>query len=266
MKNNKYKIVVLADLKKSTSATLKSTISLAKMIDAEVHFFHVKSASDVVERENQLSAMRAINHDYTATDKKIKKIIQEVSDNHQISINYSFAFGNVKHELASYIEEMQPNIIVLGKKKSSLINLGGDKIIQFILKQFDGPILIADTNNCLQPNEKLSLGMLNNVDSIFDASSLSEALLSNTEQPIKSFKIVNKSSEIGTTNNSNSIDTIQYIFEENDNTIENLSNYILKNNINLLCIDRSESDAKTTTQNVKSIIKKLDVSLLLTGK
>ncbi|CAH8287355.1 nucleotide-binding universal stress UspA family protein [Mariniflexile fucanivorans] len=269
MKKNKYKILILADLKKSTSSTLQSTVSLAKMIDAEVDFFYVKSASDVVERENQLSAMRAINHDYTATDKKIKKIVKTIADEHQININYSFVFGNVKHEIASYIEQKQPDIIVLGKKKNNLISLGGDKIIQFVLKQFDGTILIADANNTLEPNEKLSLGVLNSIEPLFN-SSLAEDLFAHMQEPIKSFKIVEKSKTSEETNLSANSNTIEYVFEENDNTISNLSNYLTKNNINLLCVNRhedpSKSKSKTATQNMKLIVNNLHVSLLLTGK
>ena len=248
MKKNKYKIVVLADLKKSTSTTLQSTVSLAKMIDAEVDFFYVKSASDVVERENQLSAIRAINHDYTATDKKIKKIVQTISDEHQININYSFAFGNVKHEIASYIEENQPDIIVLGKKKNNLISLGGDKIIQFVLKQFDGTILIADADNTLDPNKKLSLGVLNSMESMLN-SGLAEDLFAHTQQPIKSFKIVEKSKASDEANLPANSNTIEYVFEENDNAISNLSNYISKNNINLLCVNRQEDNLKRQIKN-----------------
>jgi nucleotide-binding universal stress UspA family protein len=269
MKKNKYNILVLADLKKSTSTTLKSTVSLAKMIDAEIDFFYVKSASDIVERDNQLSAIRAINQDYTATDKKIKKIIQSVAGNHQININYSFAFGNIKNEISSYIKEKQPDIIVLGKKKNNLLNLGGDKIIQFVLKQFSGTILIADANNTLELDEKLSLGVLNNIETTL-STSLAQDLLAHTQTPIKSFKIVKKPKVLEETNFSTNINTIEYVFEENDNTITNLSNYISKNNINLLCIDRlengSKNTSKTTTQDIKSIIKKLNVSLLLTGR
>ncbi|WP_308993221.1 universal stress protein [Mariniflexile litorale] len=269
MKKNKYKILVLADLKKSTSTTLKSTISLAKMIDAEVDFFYVKSASDVVERDNQLSAIRTINHDYTATNKKIKEIIQAVSENHQININYSFAFGNIKHEIGNYIKEKQPDIIVLGKKKNNLINLGGDKIIQFVLKQFNGTILIADAHNTLEPNEKLSLGVLNNIETMLN-STFAEDLMAHTQEPIKSFKILEKSKVLNKANFSTNINTIEYVFEENDNAIDNLSNYISKNNINLLCVDRLKNDSKNkskeTIHDVKSIIKKLNVSLLLTAK
>lgn len=268
MKKKKYKIVVLADLKKSVSSTLKSAVILAKMIDGEISFFYVKNAANVVERDNQLSAIRTINHDYTATDKKIKEMVESVSNEYQVNIDYSFVFGNVKHEIDDYIKEKKPDIIVLGKKKSSALNFVGDNITKFILKQYNGLIFIADANNTLEPNGKISLGVLNNMETLLNTS-LAQDLLAHTQKPIKSFKIVEKSDILDDVNGSSEISTIDYVFEQNDNSINNLSNYITKNNINLLCLDRMNKSSKTQSssakKDIKAIINKLNVSLLLTG-
>lgn len=268
MKKNKYKIVVLADLKKSVSSTLKTAVSLVKMIDGEISFFYVKNASNVVERDNQLSAMRSINHDYTETDNKIKKMVESISNEYQIHINYSFVFGNVKHEIDDYIKQKKPDIIVLGKKESNPLSLVGDNMAQFVLKHFDGTILIADAKNTLEPYDKISLGLLNNMETLLNTN-IAEDLLANTQTPVKSFKIVKKSGVLNDANVASQIDTIDYVFEQNDNSIKNLSNYISKNNINLLCLDRMKKSSKNKSNPVKQDIKdiiKLDVSLLFTGK
>ncbi|MBP0904738.1 universal stress protein [Mariniflexile gromovii] len=264
MKKNKYNIVVLADLKKSVNTTLKSAVSLAKMIDGEVSFFYVKNAAKVVDRDNQLSAIRSINHDYTATDKKIKKIVESVSSEFQVPINYSFSFGNVKHEIDDYIKENKPDIIVLGKKTSNSLNLIGDNITKFVLKQYHGTIFIADTNNILDPNNKISLGVLNNTETLLNTS-IAEDLLVYAQKPIKSFKIVDKSDTLDEVNSASEINTIDYVFEQNDNSIDNLSNYITKNNINLLCFDRMEEKSNAAKKNIRAIINKVNVSLLLPG-
>ncbi len=61
---------------------------------------------------------------------------------------------------------------------------------------------------------------------------------------------------------------MEYVFEENDNTIKNLSNYLSKNNINLLCFDRGHRNTKNNTNSIKTnindVIRNLNVSLLLT--
>ncbi|MFG6685076.1 universal stress protein [Mariniflexile sp. HNIBRBA6329] len=267
MKKKKYKIVVLADLKKSVDPALKSAVSLAKMIDGEISFFYVKNAAKVVERDNQLSAMRSINHDYTATNKKIKKMVESVSSEFQVPVNYSFVFGNVKHEIDDYIKEVNPDIIVLGKKKSNALNFVGDNITKFVLKKYNGLIFIADANNTLTPNSKISLGVLNKMETFLN-DSLTENLLAYTQKPIKSFKIVEKSDVLDGTNSSSEINTINYVFEQNDNSINNLSNYITKNNINLLCLDRMKNgkyQSSSEKKDIQTIINKLNVSLLLSG-
>ena len=76
MKNNKYKILVLSDLNKSADFRLKSTVSLAKMIDGDITLFHVKKPTDIVDRESQLSAMRSINKEHIVTNKKIESLVR----------------------------------------------------------------------------------------------------------------------------------------------------------------------------------------------
>src|SRR5690606_11069382 len=170
MKNeiNPYKILVLSDLKDSTDTTLKSTVSLAKMINGNINLFHVKKPTQIVDRENQLTAKRNINEKHTATHNKIKNIITPISSEFGIDINYDFSFGNVKNEIANYIKEQKPDIIVLGKRKPSRFKLLGDSITHFVLKNFNGVVMITSDVNALEPNSGVSLGVLNGVNENFN--------------------------------------------------------------------------------------------------
>ena len=141
--NKNYKILVLSDLKEPITSVLKSTITLAKMIGADIQFFHVKRASEIVETENQLSAMRKINREYITTDKKIRKEVFSFSSNFDVSINYAFSFGNVKEEIVKYIKDYKPDVIVLGKRKKNPLSIIGDNVTQFIMKNHKGAIMIA---------------------------------------------------------------------------------------------------------------------------
>ena len=91
MKNRKYKILVLSDMKESTSNLLQSTIGLANMIDGDISFFHVKKPTEVVETESQLSAIRTINEQYNITDKKIKEMLGALSKNHNFKMMLKFS-------------------------------------------------------------------------------------------------------------------------------------------------------------------------------
>ena len=264
MKNNKYKILVLTDLKNSAKSTLKSTVGLAKMINADIDLFYVKKPTEIVDQDNQLSAMRTINREHISTEKKIQNVLDTVSKDHNMKINSAFSFGNVKAEIERHIEKTNPDIVVLGKRKSNPLKFSGDNITDFVLKTYKGSILIASEKNVLEPNKELSLGLLNNMQDSLNMD-FAEELLGHTKAPLKSFNIVknslgNKKSETIIGNK-----TVEFVFEQNDNSIKNLSNYLQKNNINLVCLDRRNPN-KSNSSTVSEVIKKIEVPVLLSNK
>ena len=267
MKNYKYKILVLSDLKNSVDTMLKSTISLAKMIDGEIDFLCVKKPSEIVKKENQLSAMRAINEEHFTAKKEILNLIKPVSEAYNIKINHTLSYGNVKSEIGNYIKEHKPDIIVLGKRKSKTLKLLGDNITQFVLSNHDGTIMISTNQNALEPDKKLSLGILNDIKENFNLE-FTKNLLENTQKPLKSFMLVKNSNEKNQVS-LNDKETVEYVFEENDNAIKNISNYLSKSNINLLYIDRETKKNKNSKHVLKSdinnLISNFNVSLLLTN-
>lgn len=265
---DKYKILVLSDLKNSASNIIKSTVSLAKMINADVELFHVKDPIKVIEKENQLSANRIINQQYNITQKKIQNLINPICKDYGVTINYTYSFGNVKNEIEEFIIENKPDVIVLGKRKSKAISFMGDNITDFVLKEYHGVIFIINKQNYLEPNKELSLGIFNGINSSINTRII-EDLIDHSQKPIKSFKILKNSNTLMEIDIPQDKKTIEYVFEYNDNTIKNLSNYLSKNNINLLCIDRGEKNDVNKKNLIKSdiddVIKNLNVSILITG-
>ena len=268
MRSKKYKLLVLSDLNESTFDILKSSVSLAKIIDGEINFFYVKKPTDIVGKENQLSAMRTINQEHTSIDKKIKTVLETILTDYAFDINYSFTFGNVKNEIEKHIDECQPDIIVLGKRKSKSLNFIGDKLTDFILKKHQGVIMVAANKNALEPNKHVSLGLLDGIEQALHTE-FADDLLAHAQKPLKSFKIVKSS--IGADKYTNSADKkmIEYVFEKDDNSIKTLAKYLTKNNINLFCLDRASTTSSTKSNgikpNIKEIINTLNVSLLLTN-
>ena len=252
--NKNYKILVLSDLKEPITNVLKSTISLAKMIDADIQFFHVKRAAEIVETENQLSAMRKINREYITTENKIRKEVFSLSSNYDVSINYAFSFGNVKEEIGKYIKDYKPDVIVLGKRKKNPLSIIGDNITKFIMKNHKGAIMIASKNKILEPNQPISLGLLNEKDTTINVD-FAKDLIKHAQQPLMSFNIVKNSSSYEKKPTPVNKNKVEYVFEKSDSVIKNLSNYISKNNINLLCVNRKNDYD----------FNKLNVSLLVTN-
>lgn len=267
MKKNTYKIVVLTDLKNSSLDTIKSTVSLAKMINGEVHVFHVKKSIDLVKKESQLSAIRSINENYKATENKLKAIKKLISDEYNFSIDYSFQIGKINEEMEVYLNQMNPDIIVLGKKKKNILRLIGDNVTEFVLKKHQGAILITDENNSIQTNKELSIGLLNTLSEQVNLK-FADELIEFTKSPLKSFHITDVNTTPTSAVKENDFKTINYVFEKSDDSIKTLSKYLSKYDINLLCVDRirnSEQKKKITTSNFKELIQELPVNLLITG-
>ena len=263
MENKKYKILVLSDLKESDSTMLKNTVSVAKMINGDIHFLCVKKPTEIVKKENQLSAMRSINEEHFSAKKSIENLIKPIAETYKVNISHSLTYGNLKNEIGSYIKEQQPDIIVVGKRKSNLLSLMGDNVINYVFKQHKGTIMVSGEENVLEPNNEFSLGLLNENNETFH---FAENLMEHTQKPLKSFKIVKNSNSVKTSNFNNK-KKVEYVFEDNDNAIKNLSNYLLKSNINLLCVNREiekGSKAKQTKASVSNIINNLNVSLFFT--
>lgn len=261
MKTNKYKILVLSDLNKSTSKTIKSSVSLAKIVDADINFLYIKKPTEVVEKESQLSAMRTINKEYFSIDKKIKSIINPISEKYNITINHTFSIGNLKNEIEKYIDENKPDIIVLSKRKSKTINFIGDNITPFILKKHKGAIVIVDDKNELDPNKELSLGLFNYSKTNDD---FSENIIRSTETPLKAFNIENNSDSLKRETFLKDNKTVEYVFSKGDDVLKNISNYLLKSNVNLLFVNRQKNNRNSIKPNIKDVINKLNCSLILT--
>ena len=271
MKDKKYKIVIFTDLKESLESSLKSTLSLIKIFNSEISIFHVKKALDVVKIESQLSAMRSLNGEYIDMEKQIKSIVETYSKKYDVPLSYSCAIGNVKNEIGKYIASEKPDILVLGKRKSKVLNVFGDRLTKFILKKHKGPVMFTDSTNVLELNSNLSLGIINDSEesSITDFAA---SLATHSQKPIKSFKIASDKKPSLNSKEKVGIKEIEFVFDQNDHTLKTISNYISISKVNLLCINRddiysnSKNKSLSLITSVTDIINNLNVPLILTAQ
>ena len=257
----KTKILVLSDLRGKTPMLLKSAITLAKIVDGELEFFHVKKPTELVKTASQLSAVREINASTKQAKKKIKELLDPISKKYNIKVNYRYSFGNVKSEIEKYIRKTKPDIIVLGKRKTNSLSFIGDNIIDFVLKSHKGAILIASHNNSLDPENELAVGLFNAKESSIK-NSVVEELINNSKLPLRSFKIGIKDDDKGHEDKVLSKETIEYVFEDTADVISNISSYIPKSKVNLLCANRDDKTKRGKTIN--AIIRKVKVSVFVT--
>lgn len=253
---NKYKILVLSDTDQSVKKILKTSINLADVIDGEIDFFCVKKPINVVHTESQLSAIRTINNSFITADNKIKRIKKELYKDKEIKIQHKISFGNLKDELSKHLKETKPDIVILGKSKTKLLSFLGDNLVDFLMKEYKGTIIVTDNKKTLKTNSNLSLGFFNNVS--FGENLFTERLTSLSKKPLKSFQI--SGDKVPLRNVAPSREIVEFIFDKGDAAAKNVSSYLTKNNIDLLFVSRNE-----TSINMSDFLKKTNCDLLLTN-
>jgi len=260
-----YKIAILSDLKAGSDILIKNSLGLADIIGGEVELFHVIHSTDAIKSDNQFSALRSIKDEFAVTEKKIQNLIGPLEKSGK-SLVYRLSYGNVKNEIAQYIEEKNPDIIVLGKRKSNPFDFIGDRLTKWILNEYPGLVMIASEEYELEPGHKLSLGLLN-ASTYLNSIDVFEDLLPSIEEPIKSFSFSGMNQNAIADGATLDKKVISYVFEKGENSLNNLSNYVSKNNINLLWLEYDDANSQNTVTDYKelnSVIGKLDVPILMT--
>ncbi|CAM1360905.1 universal stress protein [Tenacibaculum xiamenense] len=267
MKTNKigYRISVLTDLKESTETVIQTALSIAKITKGSLAIYHVVKPSNIVRSENQLSASRNINNEYTKTERKIEKLVAEYSEKHDTPISYSFSIGNIKNNIEVYLKETKPDIVVIGKKSSAPLSFLGNGVTDLILKKHQGEVIIAAEENKLVPNELINLGFLNKLRPFKNPHFFTQIAI-NAIEPIKTFQFTDDINHDQTVIESfKNKRIVEYVFEKSNNVVNNLTTYLKKNNVNLLCLPRKKNNRTTKELDINDVLNKLNVSLLVTA-
>ena len=266
MKNNK--ILVLLDLNDQSLNVLKSATRMAQIIGAEVEIFHVHKPTRVVKIESNLSAVGEIKDHFVEVENELKNMVNTILQNSDVKINHIHVFGNIKNEIESHINKTNPDVIVVGKKASRTPSFIGDNMLSFLLKKFQGTMMVADHENVLNAQSKLKLGLFNskNIDS---KNHFMEALISNSESPISTYEIANREGKINNVNEQDGQKIVSYVFEDNDQAMQTISNYLGKNKVNLILINRKLKTAnkgqEISISKLNDLVQTLRVPVLLSN-
>lgn len=147
MNRNKYKVLVLSDLKENAKETIQYAIKVSREINGALELLCVKKPKDVITTDNPLSAMRTVSTAYIKTEEKARALITEITKNNFFPVKRVIEFGNVKNEIENYIQASNPDIIILGKKKKQLLKLNKDNITNFVAKKYTHKTFIPNTNS-----------------------------------------------------------------------------------------------------------------------
>lgn len=265
MDTPKYKLLVLTDFSKASNIALENAVNLSKIIGGSIDVFHVLKPSNVSEYENQHATMRSIDEARIHSKTQLKSIAKSITEKYDVSIRTRCILGNLKDETQAYIQQTQPDIIVLGKRKLKVVDFLGDGFTKHIINSFKGSVLISGKEKALSSSEISSLGMLNTTADELPLE-MANDLRKHLKKPIKRFYvytdgIASKASKKTAGN------AITFEFENGSNTMNHIAKYVAKNNIGLLCINpytkKNNGRLRSLTTNIKEAIHKINVPILI---
>ena len=234
--NSKYKLLVIFNESKTAKTALNNAVSLAKTIDGSIDILHVKPATCVTNNSNQFAIMRTISDTTRNAKKKMAKLVSVIEEENNLEVSHSFTIGHVISEIQDHIHRTQPDMVIIGKQKANTLGFFGDGLTKHLLKHFKGELLISAGEKALTSFKDVSLGFLD--DTVLkNKVSIAENLKQKTSRPIKLFKTSSNTETSKTT--SNQPNTLIFEFDEASKTSSSISNYVSKNEVNLLCMKRN---------------------------
>lgn len=271
---SKYRILVVTDQSKSSQLALQNAINLAKTLNGSIELFYVKPPTHVVRNENQLSAMRELNEERNRTRRKLRTLVDRIAESERIPIIYDFAFGNVIYEVQEHINKTQPDIVVLEKSRPKVASLLGTDLTRYMLKNYQGSLLISGGEKPMGQDNGLALGILDDFVSK-ETNDLTETLEKNSINPVTLFKIKGSDQaadkEIAsdkTTEGSGLVKMTTFEFDQSVNFSKNVSKYVERSGVNLLCVKRSKlldlnKRVKTVTKQIQKTVQKAEIPVLI---
>jgi nucleotide-binding universal stress UspA family protein len=270
---SKHRLLVLMDKSIASHNALKNAVNLAKLVDGSIDVLQVISPISVVRYENQIASMRAIDEERSKQKKELRNTVNTISKDAGLPIVCNFTFGNVKNEIKNHIEKTKPDIVVVGKRKKKIINFLGDQVTSDLLKTHDGGVLISGDTEAFTLYDNQSIGFLNSMEGI-DKIALVNDLKNHSQKPFKLFKTVQNDSSKTEKNELDKIkelnaekDVIVYEFDAHDESSNGMINFISKNNLSLLCINKKDKINNSFSRSVNKVLsnamEKTDVSILV---
>jgi len=254
---------VLVDFSEASYRALKYIISMAKITNGKIHICHIITESTSIGSETK------------KVEDKLNAII-EIITAEGIEASCQYIFGDIIVEFEKLIDQIKPDIVVIGKRKGNS-NFSGN-ITDYLLNDYLGSLLIVTEEKEFNTDKKIAFAGAkktieqNNPYSIFK-------LIPDIKPPLVLISL-KKSTKAGEKINlpkawsSYYKDEYKNQFEHHQTPInyENLAPYIFKEKIELLCIGRENNKNSFINRffhkNIDSsseIIKRINIPILIIG-
>lgn len=132
------------DFTQASYNALQYAVLLAKESEGQVKLFHVVDLNELPESDNQVVVSLALDKLLKDAARKFKSLREFISLD-AINVEEDILMGNVKYSMINRIEQLNPDVIVVGKQSETRIKRGG--VIHHIIKNTNKPVLVIPENH-----------------------------------------------------------------------------------------------------------------------
>jgi len=153
-----YNYLVLMDFSEASYIALKYIITVAKVVKGNIHVLHIANPEKIIGSENAVVVLREITDESEKIESKLTAIV-EIIEAEGVDAQYQFFFVKKTRMLRELIGEINPDLIVVGKKKEKPKFSG--RFTSFLQHKYSGSVLIISKEAEFQPDTQISMECYN---------------------------------------------------------------------------------------------------------
>tara|TARA_R110002051_G_scaffold309037_3_gene381415 strand:- start:2689 stop:3477 length:789 start_codon:yes stop_codon:yes gene_type:complete len=251
-------ILVLTDFSEASNIALRNAAKMVKLINGNIYVYHAHNIELPSVEQNQLTFNGRLREINRQTFVKAKEIISSIEKEQGINIEFTMDHGNIKNCISKKVREINPDLVILGRRKSKFLDFLGDKVTQFVIDHCDTSVLISGGNHELHSFSNLSLGFFG--DTIEKSEFQIIEHLQESPRSIKYFGIRSRMPSAETTDAEQKTTTSYVFSQDGSKAIDALTSYVARTNTELFCIPKNNN---TKLQPVKEMVNRLEIPILL---
>lgn len=132
-------VLALIALDEQAAPLLKEAVAIANTLQARLKIVHVKEPSKAIRQDNAFSAKKELYDDYLETLKQLKDLLSEPRED----MEFRLIYGHVRNSVLDAMQEIRPEVVVMGKRVKKLAGLLGDRLSDAVLDAAPGSVLMV---------------------------------------------------------------------------------------------------------------------------
>lgn len=241
-----FNIIVLIDFTEGSYRALKYAISLAKLINCKIKVFHALETNELNKIENTHVLSMELDSEIDKIKNKLNAIIEIISEE-GVEASYHYTIGKKDYKIQEWLEYVSPDLVVIGKKIGNP-KFGG-RLTGFLVKKYNGSLLIVDGENLFKPKTRITLGCKQETLKTHDPymvlnlhfSTDAPLTILNVGQQVETQNTINFLRELNLSDEKNR--NLQYVCQKSRKVNQGLIQHIQNNNVELLCLGRKKQNS-----------------------